>query len=215
MYEGTILNKPWLIVAWLFIIELVVILLLVPGDWTGQAIYTEANWMEQQLGAATADKIMVRAHDWYQWSMIDSGVYAEMQRFLIPSEPERLRSIGMRTMGADWFEWVNGRLQAIGLVVEQFYRRIAMLQEWAPYMLILLVPAVYDGLMTWQIKRTNFDYASPVLHRYSVRAGVLIVVTLLLCFFLPFALNPFWIPVALMLCCACACLMFGNLQKRI
>ncbi|ENX5681582.1 DUF4400 domain-containing protein [Salmonella enterica] len=82
-------------------------------------------------------------------------------------------------------------------------------------MLILFVPAVYDGMMTWRIKRTNFDYASPVLHRYSVRGTMYLMAGLFIAFFIPIALDPVVIPMTMMTCCVLVGLTFGNLQKRV
>lgn len=39
------MKKPWLLVAWLLVIELLAILLLIPGDWTDRAIKREP-WLK-------------------------------------------------------------------------------------------------------------------------------------------------------------------------
>ncbi|PBU81814.1 conjugal transfer protein, partial [Escherichia coli] len=52
------MKKPWLLVAWLLVIELLAILLLIPGDWTDRAIKRESELVEQSLG--------VEARDWIQ-----------------------------------------------------------------------------------------------------------------------------------------------------
>ncbi|WP_417634769.1 DUF4400 domain-containing protein, partial [Enterobacter hormaechei] len=128
---------------------------------------------------------------------------------------ERQKSKGMQDMGKGWFVWVKGRMEAFVNVIYQFYTRLALLAAWAPYMLILFVPAVYDGMMTWRIKRTNFDYASPVLHRYSVRGTMYLMAGLFIAFFIPIALDPVVIPMTMMTCCVLVGLTFGNLQKRV
>ncbi|PBU82125.1 DUF4400 domain-containing protein, partial [Escherichia coli] len=148
-------------------------------------------------------------------SVIDSGFYEGMYQTLIPSEEERQKSKGMQDMGKGWFVWVKGRMEAFVNVIYQFYTRLALLAAWAPYMLILFVPAVYDGMMTWRIKRTNFDYASPVLHRYSVRGTMYLMAGLFIAFFIPIALDPVVIPMTMMTCCVLVGLTFGNLQKRV
>jgi hypothetical protein len=121
----------------------------------------------------------------------------------------------MEQMGKAWFGWVEGRIKALAKLIYQFCMRLALLASWAPYMLILLLPALYDGLMTWKIKRTNFDYASPVIHRYSMRGTGLLLTGLFIAFFAPFALDPVIIPVTIMVCCVLIGLMVGNFQKRV
>lgn len=209
------MKSPWILTAWLLVIELGVILLLVPGTWTERAIARESALVEQWLGVQTRDWIEDRADGWFQASIIDSGFYASAHHTLIPTEEEKAASRGMRDMGAAWFVWIEGRLDALVSLVRQFYARVAMVLVWAPYLLILFVPAAYDGVMTRRIKRTNFDYASPVLHRYSLRGIALVAIGLFIAFSAPFALNPLIIPVAMMVCCVLIGLALSNLQKRI
>ena len=209
------MNKPWLVVVWLLTLELLAILILIPGDWTARAIKNESVLVKQSLGIEAQDWIHNKATTWYQSSIIDSGFYDGMYKTLIPSEAERARSRGMEGMGKDWFVWVNGRMDAFVNIIYQFYTRAALLLAWAPYMLILFAPAIYDGWMTWKIKRTNVDYASPVVHRYSVRGTMFIMAGLFICFFIPFALDPVVIPLTMMACCVLVGLTVSNFQKRV
>ncbi|WFO14537.1 DUF4400 domain-containing protein (plasmid) [Edwardsiella ictaluri] len=176
------MKNQWLLVVWLLVIETVMILLLIPGDWTDKAIKRESVLVEKSLGIESRHWIQSKASEWFKESVVDSGFYDGMHRTLIPSEEERLKSRGMQNMGGGWFSWVKGRIDALVSIIYQFYTRVALLLAWAPYMLILFAPAVYDGVMTWKIKRTNFDYASPVLHRYSVRGTIYLISGLFIIF---------------------------------
>lgn len=209
------MRRPWLLATWLLVLEVVVILLLVPGDLVARAIERESVLVEQNLGADARGWIEDKASRWFRSSIVDSGFYAELHHMLIPTEEERARSRGLEGMGRGWFQIVESRIDALMNVIYQFYARMALLTAWVPYMLILFLPAIYDGLMTWRIKRTNFDYASPIVHRYSVRGTVLLLSLLFIAFFAPIALNPVIIPVTMMACCVLIGLAFGNLQKRV
>ena len=209
------MKKPLWLVAWLLVIEILVILLLVPGDWTDRAIEKESALVEANLGSETRYWIREQAESWYQSVMIDSGFYEGMYYTLIPTEEQRKNSRGMENMGTWWFVWAKGRMEALANVVYQFMTRTALFMTWAPYMLILLLPAIYDGMMTWRIKRTNFDYASPIIHRYGIRFTGYLVLGLGIAFFAPIALNPIIIPIVMMICCVLIGLTMGNLQKRV
>ncbi len=209
------MKKPLWLVAWLLVIEILVILLLVPGDWTDKAIEKESALVEASLGSESRYWIREQAESWYQSVMIDSGFYEGMYYTLIPTEEQRKNSRGMENMGTWWFEWAKGRMEALANVVYQFMTRTALFMTWAPYMLILLLPAIYDGMMTWRIKRTNFDYASPIIHRYGIRFTGYLVLGLGIAFFAPIALNPIIIPIVMMICCVLIGLTMGNLQKRV
>lgn len=97
------MKKPWLLVAWLLVIELLAILLLIPGDWTDRAIKRESELVEQSLGVEARDWIQNKASTWFRSSVIDSGFYEGMYQTLIPSEEERQKSKGMQDMGKGWF----------------------------------------------------------------------------------------------------------------
>lgn len=209
------MRKPLWLVAWILVIELVVILLLVPGGWTERTIQKESELIESNLGSQARKWIYEKADDWYQAAMIDSGFYEGMYYTFIPTAEQKEGARGMEKMGSWWFNWLEGRIQSFSDVVYQFMARAALLWVWAPYMLLLLVPAIYDGAMTRNIKRTNFDYASPVLHRYSTRFAGHLLIGMLIAFFAPVALNPVFIPIILMICCVLLGVMVGNLQKRI
>lgn len=209
------MKAPFWLIAWLLIAEMFVILVFVPGHWTERVIEKESAMVQSQLGRNTVDWIDQKALNWYNISMWESGVYKTLHTLLIPTPEERASSRGMQNMGSQIFPWVEDRLASLMHVVYQVCARIALLAVWAPYMLILLIPAVWDGYMGWKIKRTNFDYASPVLHRYGIRGVLLVAQCLLIAFFAPIALNPIIIPLTMMVACVMFGLALANLQKRV
>ncbi len=91
----------------------------------------------------------------------------------------------MENFAHTWLAWVEGQIEAFGKVIYQFYVRLALLFTWLPYMLILCIPAIFDGWATWKIKQTNFDYVSPAIHRYSMRGLMILLIGLVLTFLLP------------------------------
>ena len=209
------MNKPYWLVLLIVCIQILVVMILVPGDMADKTIIAENQMMEASLGKRTSDAIRDRANDWHQTIVYDSGMHSGVLDFLIPTEERRKASKGIETMGQFWFDWTKGRVEAISRVIHQFCLRASLVVTWMPFLLILLLPAIYDGLMTWKIKRTNFQYASPVIHRYSLRGILFITVITTLAFFMPVAINPSIIPIILMIACVLLGLSFGNMQKRI
>ncbi|AJY53111.1 DUF4400 domain-containing protein [Halomonas sp. KO116] len=209
------MKTPFWLIAWLLVAELFIIMVFIPGHWTERVIQKESTMIESQLGRDTVEWIDRKALQWYNRSMWDTGIYHTLHTLLIPTEQERVASRGMEGIGGKIFPWVEDRLAAMMNVVYQVFARAALLIVWAPYMLILLVPALWDGFMTWKIKRTNFDYASPIWHRYGVRGVFFVLQCLLIAFFAPVALNPIIIPMTMMVMCVMMGLATANLQKRI
>ena len=209
------MKTPLWMAIWVLVLELVVILILIPGNWTDQAIIKETSYVEQSHGKETAEWAKKQAQTWFQSSIIDSGLYAATHHFMFPTEQERLNSAGLENFGEHIFIWAEGRLDALTAVIFHFYLRFAVVMLWAPYMLILLLPAVYDGVLTRKIKQTDFAYASPTLHRYSIRLLCGLVIGMFIAFFMPVAMNPMLIPIILMMCCVFMGIAWGNFQKRI
>src|SRR5690606_12689011 len=127
------------------------------------------------------------------------------------NEEERENSRGIETMGSEFFDWWSDRVDALATLVYQIYARMALAILWLPYTLVLFIPAVFDGWMTWKIKRTNFDYSSPVVHRYSIRGIFAIGALMVIGFFIPIAFDPIIIPILLMAGCVLVGIAGGNL----
>ena len=209
------MKQPLWLAIWIIAIEAVVITVLVPGDWTARVIEQESDLLERRLGPEEHRWVHDKASKWFNASLINSGVYETALNHVVPTDEQKAGSKGMEDMGDGWFEWLRGRLQAMANAYYHILARFALLLTWAPYFLILLVPAVFDGIMTWCIKRTNFDYASPLLHQYSTKGIAYVAVGLVALFLAPIVLEPTLIPASIMVACVMMGLMIGNLQKRV
>lgn len=208
------MKQPLWLAIWMVVIEAIIVTVLIPGDWTERVIEQESELLEMRLGTEEHRWVHDKARAWFNSSLIDSGYYQAALNHIVPTDEEKSRSKGMEEMGGAWFKWAEGRLQAMANAYYHILARFALFLTWAPYFLILLVPAVYDGITTWRIKRTNFAYASPLLHQYSTMGIAYVFIALVALFLAPIVLDPTLIPAAIMVICVMAGLMIGNLQKR-
>jgi len=191
-----------------------VVLVFVPGNVTENVIQKEAAMIDASMGVETRNMIHHKAQTWYKSSIIDSGFYEGMYKLFIPTQEEREKGVGMKDFGKKYFVWIENRIDALTTVFYQFFTRVALFTIWMPYMLIILLPAMYDGYMTWKIKCTNFDYVSPVLHQASARGSLLLVIVLVISFFFPLVVPPLLVPVIMILVCILIGIGISNLQKR-
>jgi len=99
--------------------------------------------------------------------------------------------------------------------VYQTLRRLFLLLAWWPFLLVAVVPFSVDGMVQRQIKRSNFDYSSPLAHRYSLYAILGTVYLLLVGLTLPFAVPPQTIPIALALVSVAMNVYLAHTQKRV
>lgn len=209
------MSRPWFVVALLLLSELCVILFFVPNEWLGKQIVKEAQYLERDLGEKTHAWIYTRAERWFNELVIESGMYKEIHETFIPTQEEKEKSRGMQTMGGWWFNVLESRLEVVMSVFFFFLVRCALFMTWAPYMMLLLIPATYDGWSTWMVNRANFDYASPVLHRYGVRGAAFLLMGLVVALLSPVALSPLMIPLVMIGTCALLMLSQGSLQRKV
>ena len=78
----------------------------------------------------------------------------------------------------------------------QAMRRFCLMLSWWPFLLSALMPFVSDGLARRKVKQSNFDFSSPLAHRYSFFALLGILYLLLVGLTFPFPLPPQAMPVA-------------------
>ncbi|MDM1717347.1 DUF4400 domain-containing protein [Thiopseudomonas alkaliphila] len=210
-------QKFWWMAVIVFFGQLLAVAIFTPFGWASKAMEQEKVYIERHLGHDGSRAIFREATRWHKKVLIDSGVYAAAVDTLIPTARQKERSKGIENMGTTegWFRWVKRRIDTVSKVIHHTFMRISLLKLWSPYILIFLVPAAYDGLMTWKVKRTNFSYVSPVLHRYGIRGIGLLFIVFLLMFFAPIAVDPIFIPFALIIACLLFGMALGNMQKRI
>ena len=208
------MKQPLWIALWLIAIEAIVITALLPGEWTAQVIEKESVLLEKRFGEEEREWVHGKATSWFNSTLIDNGLHSVIRDHLIPTKEQSEVSVGMQTMGKSWFAWVDGRLQAIVNTYYNILLRFALLLTWLPFILILLIPALYDGVTTWRIKRTNFAYASPLLHQYSTYGITYIGIFLVFIFLAPIVLEPMIIPASIMIASVLGGVMIGNFQKR-
>ncbi len=109
---------------------------------------------------------------------------------------------------------VEDRLNGLFATIYHLLIRVSLFVVWSPYMALIFAPALFDGWMMRSVKQTNFQYASPVVHRYGVRGVAFVVFAMVFAFTLPIALDPRIIPVALILVAICLGLIVSNMQKK-
>ncbi|MBF8643146.1 DUF4400 domain-containing protein [Pseudomonas luteola] len=209
------MKTPLWLTLFLVAIELLLVTVFIPGDWTERVIREESAMVRSHLGEESQAYVNTKAMNWYKGAVFETGVYPALHRLMIPSDEEAARSRGMERMGDFLFSWMEDRLDALMHMVYQICARLALLSIWLPYMALLLIPAIWDGFMRRRVKQTNYDYASPVWNRYGMLSASVAAQAVLIAFISPIAINPAILPIVMMFVCVMMGVFVGNLQKQI
>ncbi len=197
-------------VAWLLLFTV-----LAREDWVARAIETERGDAERVLGVPLTDAVRRRGQRWFDAVLVDSGVLAGCYAlFTVPAD-ERARDSDFGA-AVPWFDaWFERRLAALFALAEQAFLRASFALLWLPHGLLLALPCTLDGLMRRQIRRSNFDYCSPLVYRGGIAMLEWLGMALLLSLFVPWAL-PLWSVPALLILSAIGCgAIAANVQKEL
>jgi len=81
--------------------------------------------------------------------------------------------------------------------------------------LVTLVPVANDGLIRRKVSQTNFNYPSPLAHRYSLYVILGTVYLLFMGLTLPIPVPPQAVPVEIFMVDLALNVVLANTQKRV
>lgn len=200
----------------LWLLEIFFVAALVSDDWLRSVQRTEDAMIVRFLGEAKDAELRRTAQNWFDRLFVRTGARESVYRYFIPSEKERQSSVGFQDVGRDnLFPFIAGRIQVIWDSVYQTLRRFVLLLAWWPFLLAAVVPFAVDGLARRRIKQSNFDYSSPLAHRYSLFAIFGILYLLLVGLTFPFPVPPQVMPIAGVAIALALNVYLAHTQKRI
>jgi hypothetical protein len=211
-------NWLWalLVGAILVVMEFVLFAALVPASWSERVRDTELAWLQEGLGARTANAIVERAEHWYATLFVAPGLVETSYRITLPSDVDVQQAGALSPLAAlPVWSWVTDRLQVIWAALYQALQRLAMLVAWWPFLLLLLVAAWGDGWVRRRIRQSGFAYASLLAHAYALRGIAVLVMLVTLSLFLPLPLAVLGVPVVGSLAAVLVAVIVANAQKRL
>jgi len=213
--EKSLPSTLWAFLLFVFI-EVLMIACFMPNRFIEGAIMKEQTWGVGLMGEGTQGQLKDDTIDLYTLLMIDSGINETVREFFVPSAEELERSKGWENLASLWFPFIESRGEALSNVIFHIMYRALALYMWLPFMAVLLVPSIFGGYMSWNIKRYNFDHSSPFLNTYSSKITWFCVAATLVSFIAPIPIPPMIIPVVIITLIPISCsLLIGNLPKRL
>ncbi len=200
----------------IWLLEIILVASFVSDRWTREIQTTEDQMLSAYFGVEKDAEIRQTSQKWFDRLFVKTGIRENVYHYFIPTERERQLSKGFEEVGRyDLFPFIQSRLDVLWDTLYQMIKRLIMAWVWLPFLMVTLVPFAIDGLIRRKISQTNFDYPSPMAHRYSLYVILGAVYLLFMGLTLPFPVPPQSIPVGIFIVAIALNVIFANTQKRV
>ena len=207
-------NLLFSLMIWL--LEVILVASFVSDRWTREIQTTEDRMLIAYFGVEKEAEIRHTAQHWFDQLFVRTGMRESVYRYFIPTERERQMSKGFENIGRnDLFPFIQSRLDVLWDTVYQMIKRFVMACAWLPFLAVALMPFTIDGLIRRKVSQTNFDYPSPMAHRYSIYVMLVTAYLLLLGMTLPFPIPPQSMPIGILIVAWAMNVLIANTQKRV
>jgi len=207
-------NLLFSLMIWL--LEVILVASFVSDRWTREIQATEDRMLIAYFGVEKESEIRQKAQHWFDQLFVQTGMRDSVYRYFIPTERERQMSKGFEDVGRhDLFPFIQSRLDVLWDTVYQMIKRFVLACVWIPFLAVAIIPFMIDGLIRRKISQTNFDYLSPMAHRYSLYVILAALYLLLMELTLPFPVPPQSLPIGVFIVVWALNIFFANTQKRV
>ena len=200
----------------IWLLEIILVASFVSDRWTRDIQTSEDQMLIAYFGVEKDAEIRQTSQKWFDRLFVRTGIRENVYRYFIPTERERQLSKGFEDVGRhDLFPFIQSRLDVLMDTLYQMIKRFIMAWVWLPFLAVTLVSFAIDGLIRRKISQTNFDYPSPLAHRYSLYIMLGAVYLLFMGLTLPFPVPPQSIPVGIFVVAFAMNVLLANTQKRV
>ena len=200
----------------IWLLEIILVASFVSDRWTREIQAAEDQMLIAYFGVEKDTEIRQTSQQWFDRLFVKTGIRESIYRYFIPTERERQLSKGFEEVGRhDLFPFIQSRLDVLMDTLYQMIKRLIMAWVWLPFLAVTLIPFALDGLIRRKVSQTNFDYPSPLAHRYSLYVILGAVYLLFMGLTLPFPVPPQSIPIGIFVVAFALNVLLANTQKRV
>jgi len=200
----------------IWLLEIILVASFVSDRWTREIQAAEDQMLIAYFGVEKDTEIRQTSQQWFDRLFVKTGIRESIYRYFIPTERERQLSKGFEEVGRhDLFPFIQSRLDVLMDTLYQMIKRFIMTWVWWPFLAVTLIPFALDGLIRRKVSQTNFDYPSPLAHRYSLYLILGAVYLLFMGLTLPFPVPPQSIPIGIFVVAFALNVLLANTQKRV
>jgi len=200
----------------IWLLEIILVASFISDRWTREIQAAEDQMLIAYFGVEKDTEIRQTSQQWFDRLFVKTGIRESIYRYFIPTERERQLSKGFEEVGRhDLFPFIQSRLDVLMDTLYQMIKRFIMTWVWWPFLAVTLIPFALDGLIRRKVSQTNFDYPSPLAHRYSLYLILGAVYLLFMGLTLPFPVPPQSIPIGIFVVAFALNVLLANTQKRV
>ena len=200
----------------IWLLELILVAGFVSDHWTREIQTAEDQMMTSYFGVEKEAEIRLNTQKWFDRLFVKTGIRSSIYHYFIPTEHERQLFIGFEEFGRHGlFPFIQSRLDVLMDTLYQMIKRFVMAWVWSPFLGVALIPFTIDGLIRRKVSQTNFDYPSPMAHRYSLYVMLGALYLLFKGLTLPFPIPPQSIPAGIYIVAFAMNVFLANTQKRV
>lgn len=149
------------------------------------------------MGEGPAGHAEARASSWYRSVFIESGVVEASLRAVTPKTDGQLSGVAKALEVP--LRYIESRLRTMWLLIFQFQMRVSILVMWWPYVFLIFIPVLIDGIVQRRISATNFSTPSPTMHIMAKGMLWIFLIGSIGTLFAPFPTPPIITPVMICL----------------
>lgn len=205
---------------WLFIgvllltVEVLFVSSVVRQSWVIENIQEENLKNEQFFGAETAKHIRQRADKLYTRWFVNTGVQDTLYKMLLPQN-EHQAGLDLGVVTDSLFTHVEGSLGTFWAVVYQIITRVQVWWMWLPAAMLLVIPAIIDGVMMRKVKIVAHITSSSIRLKYATLTIIISLFIMSAALVSPFAVNPLLPLILILSSILMLSVILANVQKDI
>lgn len=211
-------SKSIFLVVIIIFTQILFVLSLAAPSLLEKAIETELGYMSNTFGVTTTNRIYNNSLKITNSILYDTGFIDKARKVLLPKnylENGQVNDEFHRHLNTRFWNVVDDAIRNLALNVEFTMLRIYSTMLWVPLLMIMVFAGVVTGYLQRQIKKSGFDYSSPLIHGLA-RKGIYIAPTVVyLLFVIPIALPPHLTPIIFALLAMAIAFFIANTIKRV
>jgi len=203
-------RKPgfWWFVLVAFLNELGLVFLFLPAAAVQEVSAREERLVASELGQEAVEYVVAESGRKFKRLLLDTGIIEASFTFCGYRGQDRFDDRGLG-------RWFFQRLQVMWMVVRQMFFRWEVMALWLPGAAIFTVPLLVDGMVQREIRKYQFSFASPLVHRKTRLLLHFLLAAAVLLPLLPLSVPPLAYPAALGCAGMALWVMVLSIQKRI